>query len=88
MKDYKYTEADIDKTLKYSKIALLIIICIFFIGTIPGIFFDENLSEKDKVIGILINITVLVICYFAGESFRKRYIKKKAEKLLNRKNRI
>lgn len=86
MKDYKYTQVDIDKASKYSRNALFIILCIFFVATMPGIFFDEDLPLKDKIIGILINSSVLAICYFVGETFRKRYIKKKAKELLGQKN--
>ena len=82
MSDYKYTQADVDKASKYSRNGLFIILGIFFVSTMPSIFFDESLSLKDKTVGILINSSVLLVCYFAGETFRKRYIKKKSKKLL------
>jgi len=81
MKKYKHTPADIERAARYSKNALYIILFVMFAVIVSDAAFDRDLVIKDKIIGILINSSVLVVCYFAGEAYRKHYIKKRYEKI-------
>ena len=81
MANYKYTQADIDRASKAGRIAMFVVLFIIFCATVPEIFLDKTMLFKDRVFGLIIQMSVLVVCYFAGEKFRKFYIKNKKDKL-------
>lgn len=83
MNKYNFTLTDIERAEKYSKNFLFGFIFLLALVTISAVIFDNNMPWKDRLIGVVINSSVLILCSFAGESFRRNYFRKKMGKLQN-----